>query len=130
MPERWAFLHQVVVQKPKVAVLREDGDFVVDRAILEVKYQATGYLIASGDLAEVAVGDSVTFPASAALENRGPNLPCSEQLRAPVSLAVRLAKRRLARRRLSERRVTPTKDVLPSRFPFDLRDRSTYLSPK
>ena len=50
----------MVVQEPEVTTLGKDGGFVVDRAILEVEHQPAGYPIATSDLSEVTIGESVS----------------------------------------------------------------------
>ncbi|HEV2234982.1 MAG TPA: hypothetical protein VGV68_16460, partial [Terriglobia bacterium] len=52
-----AFLHEVIAQKPETTALREDGSFIVERAVPEVEYQLEGHSPAMDDLEHVSVGD-------------------------------------------------------------------------
>jgi hypothetical protein len=46
----------VVADQPELLALRVDGGLVVERAVLEMKYEAAGHLIAAGSLDQIAVG--------------------------------------------------------------------------
>jgi hypothetical protein len=50
----------VVGQEPEATTLGKDCGFVVDRAIPEVEHQSAGYPIATGDLNEITIGESVS----------------------------------------------------------------------
>jgi len=60
MLECGTLLYQAVAQEPEVTALGEDSSLVVERAILEVKHQPAGHPIATGDLDQVTIGESVT----------------------------------------------------------------------
>jgi hypothetical protein len=51
MRERWAFLYQVIAQKPKCSSLREYDVLVLNRPVLEVKHHTARNAIAVDDLA-------------------------------------------------------------------------------
>jgi len=61
MLERRTLLNEVVADEPKTAVLREDGGFVMDGAVLEVEHHLGGHAIATDDLNDIAVSECVAL---------------------------------------------------------------------
>jgi hypothetical protein len=60
MPESWALLNELVVHEPEVTALGKDGGFVMNRAVFEVENQPAGHAIATGDLDQITVSESVS----------------------------------------------------------------------
>src|SRR5580698_1724002 len=61
MLKRRTLLNEVVTDQVKTAILRENGGFIMDGAVLEVEHQLGGHAIATGDLNDVALSESVAL---------------------------------------------------------------------
>ena len=56
-----ATLHEMIVQNPESASLREYSCVVIDRAIFKAKNQATGHPVTFCDLGHLTVGKALTI---------------------------------------------------------------------
>jgi hypothetical protein len=59
--ERRTLLQEMIAQKSKAAALREDGSFLMNRAILKVEYQMGGHAITASNLNQITLGYGIAI---------------------------------------------------------------------